>query len=100
MSHCRYLFLRTSHRDHLSSSSFLSGSFRWVTGLEVDTALTFTAWNAGEPNGGTSENCIHGTPVSWNDLSCSALSGYYAEYDYPDIEVPGATGPTRTCLWY
>jgi hypothetical protein len=52
------------------------GSFVWADG----TAMSFSAFAAGEPNGGTSENCIQMTPTGyWNDLSCSESRAFVCE---------------------
>jgi hypothetical protein len=34
--------------------------------------VTYTNWNAGEPNGGTNENCGHyiNNLATWNDIFC------------------------------
>lgn len=52
------------------------GSFVWVNG----TAVTFSAFAAGEPNGGTAENCVQMTPTGyWNDLACNATRAFVCE---------------------
>lgn len=48
--------------------------------LADGTAMIFNAWAAGEPNGGTSENCAQMTPAGyWNDLDCNALRAFVCE---------------------
>lgn len=52
------------------------GSFIW----DDNTALSFSAWGAGEPNGGTSENCVEMTPYGyWNDAACSTTRSFVCE---------------------
>ena len=41
---------------------------------------TFTSWNSGEPNGGTSENCgATRKDGRWNDRQCSDTLKYVCE---------------------
>ncbi|KAI6658464.1 Lactose-binding lectin l-2-like [Oopsacas minuta] len=51
------------------------GTFVWVDG----SSDTFRYYNSGEPNGGTTENCVHTSDGfdSWNDLSCVVLLPCY-----------------------
>lgn len=52
------------------------GTWRWTS----EAPVTFTAWNPGEPNGGTAENCVE-LQVSggWNDLPESVSGEGIAE---------------------
>ena len=51
------------------------GSWEWTDSTSYDYDL----WNTGEPNGGTSENCVHFTTTggAWNDLSCTNRESYF-----------------------
>ena len=45
------------------------GTYVWEgSGL----VMTYSKWAAGEPNGGTSEDCVHmwGNVATWNDGNC------------------------------
>ena len=43
--------------------------------------VSYTKWNAGEPNGGSNENCVEasGATGNWNDITCSANRAYILE---------------------
>lgn len=69
------------------------GVWKWMTGPEAGTNMTFTFWNNGEPNNLGEEDYAHITAVgvgitgSWNDLSNAGGSsgdyqpkGYIVEY--------------------
>ncbi len=50
----------------------VQGVWKWSDG----TALNYTHWGSGEPNGGTSQNCMYmRTDQTWDDLNCT-----YADY--------------------
>lgn len=52
------------------------GSFVWEDG----TAVSFSAWGTGEPNGSTSENCVEMTPYGyWNDAACTTARSFVCE---------------------
>ncbi|KAI4879715.1 hypothetical protein NFI96_013869, partial [Prochilodus magdalenae] len=62
-----------SEKDLMASDSsqlFLQqvGVWVWTDG----SAFNYNIWNSGEPNGGTSENCLlMNYPVYWNDYVCN-----------------------------
>lgn len=59
-----------------ASDTASEGNFVLVDG----TAMSFSAWSSGEPNGGTSENCVQMTPTGyWNDLSCTEARAFVCE---------------------
>ncbi|MEY4012270.1 MAG: hypothetical protein RIT22_1394 [Bacteroidota bacterium] len=71
----------------------VEGVWKWATGPEAGTIMTYTNWNTGEPNNAGNEDYAHitapgvGTPGSWNDLSNTGASsgsyqpkGYIVEY--------------------
>ncbi|MBK7891157.1 MAG: hypothetical protein IPJ84_10025 [Bdellovibrionales bacterium] len=63
-----------------ASDQASEGTFYWTNG----SALTFTAWNSGEPNASTSgEDCVEMTSTGyWNDNSCSTvLKGFVCELE-------------------
>jgi Lectin C-type domain. len=66
-----------------ASDAATEGTWKWVTGPENGTGLTYTNWNSGEPNNsGGDEDCgqflLDG---KWNDLSSTTtLNGYVVEY--------------------
>jgi hypothetical protein len=73
----------TSAADNQAvASSFASVGTVWIgindiavsdswTFAQFNTPIVFTKWAPGEPNGGTSENCVHMYPDgNWNDLPC------------------------------
>ncbi|CAB4024002.1 Hypothetical predicted protein, partial [Paramuricea clavata] len=48
-------------------------------------ALSFTRWDAGEPNDQRNENCVqiysHGSgKAKWNDKYCNTLYGYICQF--------------------
>lgn len=59
------------------SDADIEGTWKWVTGPEAGTIMTYTKWNTGEPNQylGRPENYAHitasgvGITGSWNDLT-------------------------------
>lgn len=59
------------------SDADMEGTWKWVTGPEAGTIMTYTKWNTGEPNQylGRPENYAHitasgvGITGSWNDLT-------------------------------
>lgn len=86
------------------------GVWKWVTGPEVGTILTFAFWNNGEPNNLGDEDYAHvtapgvGFPGSWNDLSNTGEpsgdyqpKGYIVEYgdmipgDVNNIQISAST---------
>jgi gliding motility-associated-like protein len=67
------------------------GVWKWVTGPEAGTIMTYTNWNTGEPNNsGGNEDYAHITNPflpnsirgSWNDLPDTGGSGLYAPQGY------------------
>ena len=68
--------------EGINSRGFTSS---WVGGNDIDREgfwkwsdsrpLGFTFWHSIEPNGGSSENCIHykswNNQMKWNDVPCS-----------------------------
>ena len=72
----------------------IEGNWQWITG----EAWSYTNWNAGEPNGGTGENCIeYQDNEQWNDESCnSEREAYLVEYEptpLDQVSVPTITLP-------
>ena len=73
------------------------GTWLWITG----EPWSYTNWDpgSGEPNGGTSENCLDYSDdsVNWNDESCGREINYYlVEYDAPrvvDIDIKPGSDP-------
>ncbi|XP_033097160.1 mucin-12-like [Anneissia japonica] len=64
------------------------GTFEWLDNGECSN---FTVWNSGEPNGGTSENCVdQETNSNWNDLNCDSTIGAVCEM-FVDSEIPKFT---------
>ena len=67
----------------------LEGWFQWITGESVygiGIGGMYANWDPGEPNGGTSENCLDFADgyVQWNDESCErSLNFYLVEYSAP-----------------
>uniref|UniRef100_A0A3Q1FG15 C-type lectin domain-containing protein n=1 Tax=Acanthochromis polyacanthus TaxID=80966 RepID=A0A3Q1FG15_9TELE len=58
------------------SDTSQEGRWTWSDGASVN----YVFWTAGQPNGGTRENCgviNWGSSFSWSDLSCS--------YSYPSV---------------
>lgn len=56
------------------------GFWVWVTG----ESMGFQNWGAGEPNGGTAENCMAldaGNSGAWDDRPCSDTLAYVCERD-------------------
>ena len=53
------------------------GMFEWVDG----TALGYTAWSVGEPNGAQANDCvsIKGGTTTWGDATCSGAQGFVCE---------------------
>ena len=52
------------------------GDYRWSDKF----MFNYSNWGAGEPNGGSDENCIHMMSSSknhkWNDISCNTVMRY------------------------
>jgi gliding motility-associated-like protein len=105
------------------SDNETEGVWKWVTGPEAGTIMTYTNWNSGEPNdygdGVGSENYAHittpgminGTKGSWNDLpdtgdtnptSAYYPLGYIVEYggmvsgDVDSIQISASTTLTMS----
>jgi hypothetical protein len=53
----------------------VEGDWKWITG----EPWSYTNWDPGEPNGGTSENCLDYSDGvdKWNDESCSRKINFY-----------------------
>jgi gliding motility-associated-like protein len=75
------------------SDAETEGIWKWVTGPETGTVMSYTFWNSGEPNQKGDEDYAHitqpgvGIRGSWNDLSNTGDSngdyqpkGYVVEY--------------------
>ncbi|MEN9335700.1 MAG: hypothetical protein RLZZ500_687 [Bacteroidota bacterium] len=81
-----------------ASDEQVEGQWKWMSGPELGTALTFTYWNTGEPNNLNDEDYAHitapgvGLSGSWNDLSnTGASSGSYQPQGYI-VEFGGMPG--------
>lgn len=63
-----------------ASDIWAEGIFRWVGS---DTNMTFTDWNAGEPNGiSDDENCAeleNSVDYLWNDDECTKQQHFMCE---------------------
>ncbi len=94
------------------SDAETEGVWKWVTGPETGTVMTYTNWNIGEPNNSNgNENYAHvkapgvaGIPGSWNDLQVNGdptgdyqSKGYIIEYggmilnDVDNIQISAST---------
>lgn len=88
-----------------ASDSAVEGTWRWVTGPETGTALTYENWNDGEPNdSGGNEDCgqyLSGSSGEWNDLPCTGhdLTGYVVEFGAPG-DLPDTAGTEFTITTY
>lgn len=54
----------------------VEGNFHWFDG----TQLMYTAWNSGEPNDSSGEDCVHTTGTNrnlWNDQDCEESLTYH-----------------------
>jgi len=97
------------------SDAETEGIWKWVTGPEMGTVMTYTNWNNGEPNNSNgNENYAHikapgvpGIPGSWNDLQVNGdpigdyqSKGYIIEYggmvtnDVESIQISASTSMT------
>lgn len=72
-----------------ASDQQTEGQWRWMSGPEMGTLLTYSFWNSGEPNNMGNEDYAHitapgvGIPGSWNDLSNTGeSSGPYQPQGY------------------
>jgi gliding motility-associated-like protein len=76
-----------------ANDAAIEGTFKWVTGPEAGTNVTYTNWNSGEPNNLGDEDYVHitdpsvGILGSWNDLTITGTSsgpyqpqGFIVEY--------------------
>lgn len=85
------------------SDAETEGVWKWVTGPEAGTVMTYTFWNTGEPNNQGDEDYAHitqpgvGIRGSWNDLSNTGSTnpgdayqpkGYIVEYGGMPGEFP------------
>ncbi|MDD5150729.1 MAG: T9SS type B sorting domain-containing protein [Flavobacterium sp.] len=70
------------------SDAAVEGTWKWVTGPETGTVMTYTNWNNGEPNNLGDEDYAHitygvGPKGSWNDLpntgDTNPSSAYYPQ---------------------
>ncbi len=73
-----------------NSDEELEGWWRWITGESAGWGIgrngMYANWHPGEPNGGTSENCLDFADGStqWNDESCDRqLNFFLVEYSAP-----------------
>lgn len=79
------------------SDAETEGVWKWVTGPEAGTVMSYTFWNTGEPNNQGDEDYAHitsnvGIQGSWNDLSnTGATSGDYQPKGYI-VEYGGMPG--------
>ncbi len=80
------------------SDAETEGVWKWVTGPEAGTVMTYTFWNNGEPNNLGNEDYAHitqpgvGIRGSWNDLTNAGdPSGNYQPKGYV-IEYGGSPG--------
>ncbi|RED21976.1 gliding motility-associated-like protein [Flavobacterium cutihirudinis] len=79
------------------SDAETEGVWKWVTGPEAGTVMSYTFWNTGEPNNQGDEDYAHittnvGIKGSWNDLSnTGATSGDYQPKGYI-VEYGGMPG--------
>jgi gliding motility-associated-like protein len=65
-----------------ASDNATEGTWKWVSGPENGTTLSYTNWNTGEPNDAGGEDCAQFLATGkWNDLnSTTTLTGYVVEY--------------------
>lgn len=85
------------------SDAETEGVWKWVTGPEAGTVMSYTFWNSGEPNNQGDEDYAHitqpgiGIRGSWNDLSNTGSltsgdpyqpKGYVVEYGGMPGEAP------------
>lgn len=80
------------------SDAETEGVWKWVTGPEAGTVMSYTFWNTGEPNNQGDEDYAHitqpgiGIKGSWNDLSNNGdASGNYQPKGYV-VEYGGMPG--------
>jgi gliding motility-associated-like protein len=80
------------------SDAEIEGIWKWTTGPEAGTIMSYTNWNNGEPNNQNNEDYAHITALgvgisgSWNDLSNSGdTSGNYQPKGYI-VEYGGMPG--------
>uniref|UniRef100_UPI0030CA3EDA Ig-like domain-containing protein n=1 Tax=uncultured Flavobacterium sp. TaxID=165435 RepID=UPI0030CA3EDA len=93
------------------SDAAVEGTWKWVTGPEAGTVMTYTNWNNGEPNNAGNEDYAHitygvGPKGSWNDLpntgdtnpgSAYYPQGYIVEFggmitgDVDNIQISAST---------
>ncbi|OXA79642.1 gliding motility-associated C-terminal domain-containing protein [Flavobacterium aquidurense] len=80
------------------SDAETEGVWKWVTGPEAGTLMSYTFWNTGEPNNQGDEDYAHitqpgvGIRGSWNDLSNNGdPSGNYQPKGYV-VEFGGSPG--------
>ena len=81
----------------------LTGTFRWVGGQDNGISLTgaYSNYFAGEPNGGTSENCvIVNAAGKWLDVPCTITYSFIMEFECPLGMIFGETSciGTFVCL--
>ena len=64
-----------------ATDSVTDGTWIWNDGTGV-IDYYYTNWEYGEPNGGTSENCLeYRTSGEWNDASCSNEKPFVCNYN-------------------
>jgi hypothetical protein len=80
-----------------ASDAAVEGVWRWVTGPESGSSLSYSNWASGEPNnsGGNEDYCHMMTwttpPGEWNDLADAGGSDQYASTGYV-VEYGGMPG--------
>jgi hypothetical protein len=59
------------------SDTALEGTFVWRDG----SALGFSSWAVGEPNGGNASDCVQGrgATTTWSDADCATLAAFVCE---------------------
>ena len=74
----------------------------WVyaTGPEKNTVASGVYWSSGEPNGGSSENCMFMSSGSVSDLVCNSFKSNVIEFECSEsIAATDVSSCPRTCAW-
>jgi hypothetical protein len=64
------------------TDEFTDGRWEWASTAQP---FDFTNWNPGEPNGGTTEDCLmtaYSINGKWNDLPCTTAVRFICERRY------------------